>query len=212
MKKIHCTVHESTAWSEQTKLFSAFLQQRLIGKLQQWLHYTTPHKYIIQMLHASNLLAPTCSINDTTTAIHKTVFVTPSSGATHPTHARAGTQPSLLATRCMPGPMHTISSQLGGQSSGIIYTLGHNIRNPANQMETAISNSAHDDDHNDNRIQKLSILLLPMTTCAANDNMCNVAYTQVMVSNKKKKTNHHAQLPHNKMSWNLNTQCTVSNA
>ena len=106
---------------------------------------------------------------------------------THPTHARAGTQPSLLATRCMPGPMHTISSQLGGQSSGIIYTLGHNIRNPANQMETAISNSAHDDDHNDNRIQKLSILLLPMTTCAANDNMCNVAYTQVMVSKKKKK-------------------------
>ena len=155
----------------------------------------------MQMLHASNLHQP-ATINQASCTFFHT--------KTHALRTHSTTIPSL-PTRWRPSPTHTISSQLGGQSSGIIYTLGHNIRNPANQMETAISNSAHDDDHNDNRIQKLSILLLPMTTCAANDNMCNVAYTQVMVSNKKK-TNHHAQLPHNKMSWNLNTQCTVSNA
>jgi len=39
------------------------------------------------------------------------------------------------------------------------------------------------------------------------DHMCNVEYTQVMVSNRdKKKSNYHAQQPHNKTSWNLNTQ------
>ena len=188
MKKIYCTVHESTAWSEQTKLFSSFLQQTTDREAPTMiaLHYTT-HKYIIQMLHASNLLAPTCSINDTTTAIHKTVFVRlhPQAPHTQHTHARAHNHPYSLLGACR--VQCTLSApNLEGQSSGIIYTLGHNIRNPANQMETAISNSAHDDDHNDNRIQKLSILLLPMTTCAANDNMCNVAYTQVMVSNKKK--------------------------
>ena len=114
------------------------------------------------MLHASNLHQPA--------TIHKTVSVRlillyyPSSGAMHllphkhmlSTH----TPPSPSSYSMHATPMHTISSQLGGQTSGIIYALRVTLQN---QMKAAISNSAHDDDHNNNRNQKT------INTATAND-------------------------------------------
>ena len=66
MKKIknnilYCTVHESIAWSEQAKaLFRPILQQRLIGKLQQGLHYITDYSTHINADASCIKLTPTC--------------------------------------------------------------------------------------------------------------------------------------------------------